>query len=84
MAKSKPAGAFLYPCRTLQAHEREIIATELKRQGGNKARVAQILDISKSTLYAKLALYGLKGLKIAGVRRPGRGGGASSGHRFKK
>jgi len=39
--------------------EKRTIAKVLKKCGGNHTRAAQILDISRTTLYAKVKRYGL-------------------------
>ena len=44
---------------SLQSVEREHILRVLREAGGNKTRTAQILGISKKTLYFKLKNYGL-------------------------
>jgi DNA-binding NtrC family response regulator len=40
-------------------HEREVILTALEQAGGNKAKAARILGISRSWLYAKMNRVGL-------------------------
>ncbi len=44
---------------TLEAIERAYILWVLKGEGGNKSRAAQVLGIDPSTLYRKLARYGM-------------------------
>jgi len=44
--------------RTLEAMEREYILAVLARNGGNRARTAEQLDIGVATLYRKLKQYG--------------------------
>ncbi len=48
------------PFGRLHDHERELVAQTLERVGWNKYRAAQILGISRSTLYSKIRRYGLK------------------------
>ena len=48
------------PFRTLKDLEKEAIETALRRVGGNRKKVAEILGISPRTLYRKLDEYGLK------------------------
>lgn len=43
----------------LEAVERAHIAEMLAQHGGNRTRTARSLGISRATLYAKLARYGL-------------------------
>lgn len=45
--------------RPMAALERDLIKTALKRYDGRMAEVARRLDIGRSTLYRKVALYGL-------------------------
>src|SRR5690606_28672924 len=42
---------------TLDAVEREYILCSLERNGGNKARTAEMLGVSEKTLYNKLNRY---------------------------
>jgi two-component system, NtrC family, response regulator HydG len=44
--------------RTLEAMEREYVLAVLARNGGNRARTAEQLDIGIATLYRKLKQYG--------------------------
>lgn len=46
---------------TLRGLERHAIAAEIKRCGGNLNQAARSLGIARSTLYEKLARYGIKG-----------------------
>jgi two-component system response regulator HydG len=46
---------------TLEAIERAYIAWVLQNEGGNKSRTAEVLGIDPSTLYRKLARYGVEG-----------------------
>ena len=48
------------PVGRLHDHERELVAQTLESVGWNKYRAAQILGISRSTLYSKIRRYGLK------------------------
>lgn len=52
-------GATSSPSWTLAAMERRHIGTVLKMTGGNLTRAASILDISRTTLYKKVADYNL-------------------------
>ncbi|HVS17490.1 MAG TPA: helix-turn-helix domain-containing protein, partial [Planctomycetota bacterium] len=45
--------------RSLRAAEEALIRRVLEETGGNKLRAAEILGIHRTTLYAKLAAYGL-------------------------
>ncbi len=44
----------------LAEHERQLIASTLEEVGWNKYKAAKLLGISRSTLYSKIARYGLK------------------------
>jgi two-component system response regulator HydG len=44
---------------TLEAIERAYIQWTLQNEGGNKSRAADMLGIDPSTLYRKLARYGV-------------------------
>jgi two-component system response regulator HydG len=46
---------------TLEAIERAYIVWVLQNEGGNKSRAAEALGIDPSTLYRKLARYGVEG-----------------------
>jgi two-component system response regulator HydG len=46
---------------TLEAIERAYISWVLQNEGGNKSRAAEALGIDPSTLYRKLARYGVEG-----------------------
>ena len=46
---------------TLEAIERAYIGWVLQNEGGNKSRTAEVLGIDPSTLYRKLARYGVEG-----------------------
>ena len=46
---------------TLEAIERAYIGWVLRNEGGNKSRAAEVLGIDPSTLYRKLARYGVEG-----------------------
>ncbi|MEW6750904.1 MAG: sigma-54 dependent transcriptional regulator [Candidatus Latescibacterota bacterium] len=48
------------PVRTLKELEREAIGEALRRVGGSRKQVAEVLGISPRTLYRKLDEYGLK------------------------
>ena len=43
----------------LRRFERDLIATELQRQGGNVARCAEALKVAKTTLHDKIKRHGL-------------------------
>ncbi len=43
----------------VERFERELIATELARQGGNMARAAEALKVAKTTLHDKIKRLGL-------------------------
>ena len=45
---------------TLEAIERAYILWVLRNEGGNKSRTAEVLGIDPSTLYRKLARYGVE------------------------
>jgi DNA-binding NtrC family response regulator len=45
---------------TMEVVERAYIQWVLQAEGGNKTRAAEILGIDPSTLYRKLARYGLE------------------------
>lgn len=53
-----PGDFRLRPAR--QAFERELIRDALAAAGGNRARAAQMLDISRTVLYEKMEQYSLK------------------------
>ena len=65
VAPVAPAGALL----TFQETERTLIERALVLTGGNKVRAARQLGISRKKLYAKLALYRLRGIVAAGAPR---------------
>ncbi|ACB34946.1 two component, sigma54 specific, transcriptional regulator, Fis family [Leptothrix cholodnii SP-6] len=44
---------------TVDDFERSLIASELRRQGGNLTRVAEALSVAKTTLHDKVRRYGL-------------------------
>ena len=46
---------------TLEAIERAYVTWVLQNEGGNKSRTAEVLGIDPSTLYRKLARYGVEG-----------------------
>jgi two-component system response regulator HydG len=48
------------PLLSLQEMEREHVLKVLRTCGGNRAKAARILEISRSTLYLKLAEYGVE------------------------
>jgi two-component system response regulator HydG len=48
------------PNPTLEAIERAYIMWVLQSEGGNKSRAAEVLGIDPSTLYRKLARYGVE------------------------
>jgi Nif-specific regulatory protein len=48
------------PLLTLQEMEREHVLKAIRTCGGNRAKAARILGISRSTLYLKLAEYGVE------------------------
>jgi DNA-binding NtrC family response regulator len=51
-------GSFRFPFGlTLDAVEKEYILSSLERNGGNKARTAEMLGVSEKTLYNKLNRY---------------------------
>jgi DNA-binding NtrC family response regulator len=43
----------------MAAVERETILAVLEREGGNRRRAAQVLEIGERTLYRKLKEYGV-------------------------
>jgi len=49
------------PSPPLEAIERAYIGWVLQNEGGNKSRTAEVLGIDPSTLYRKLARYGVEG-----------------------
>jgi DNA-binding NtrC family response regulator len=49
----------------LGALERQAIAQALREVGGNKARAAKQLGISRTQLYSRLRKYGLNGAVVA-------------------
>jgi len=49
----------------LGALERQAIAQALREVGGNKARAAKQLGISRTQLYGRLRKYGLNGAVVA-------------------
>ncbi len=56
------AAAALTPrtlAETVDDFERSLIATEMRRQGGNLTRVAEALRVAKTTLHDKVRRYGL-------------------------
>lgn len=58
LAAAAPAGAAQIP-RALREVEREEIERVLRFASGNKTRAAEILGISRNTLYEKLRAYGI-------------------------
>jgi DNA-binding NtrC family response regulator len=54
-AEAKPANA-----GRLSDQERQLIQATLEKVGWNKYRAAQMLGVARSTLYSKIAKYGLK------------------------
>jgi DNA-binding NtrC family response regulator len=52
---------------TLDAVEKEYILGSLQRNGGNKARTAEVLGVSEKTLYNKLNRYAAEARLAAGV-----------------
>jgi DNA-binding NtrC family response regulator len=57
--------------------EKEYILASLQRNGGNKARTAEVLGISEKTLYNKLNRYAAEARSRAGDPR-GEAAGAKS------
>jgi two-component system response regulator HydG len=53
--ESRAAGA-----SRLSDQERQLIQSTLEKVGWNKYRAAQILGVARSTLYSKIAKYGIK------------------------
>ena len=51
----------------LGALERQAIAQALREVGGNKARAAKQLGISRTQLYSRLRKYGLNGAVVAQI-----------------
>lgn len=45
---------------TMETVERDAIVSVLNEQGGNRTRAAQTLGISRSSLYRKISMYGIK------------------------
>ncbi len=45
---------------TMEAIERAYVTWVLQNEGGNKSRAAEVLGIDPSTLYRKLARYGVE------------------------
>ncbi|HRU04468.1 MAG TPA: sigma 54-interacting transcriptional regulator [Candidatus Brocadiia bacterium] len=58
-ARPAPSSGEAWQPRSLREMERDHIARVLEHTGGNKKETARILEIDRSTLYAKLKLYGL-------------------------
>ncbi|MGZ8468563.1 MAG: helix-turn-helix domain-containing protein, partial [Gemmatirosa sp.] len=59
--KSEPLVAERTPTSpTLEAIERAYVCWVLQNEGGNKSRAAEVLGIDPSTLYRKLARYGVE------------------------
>jgi two-component system response regulator HydG len=57
-ARAPDKGSFRLPFGlTLDVVEKEYILTSLERNGGNKARTAEMLGVSEKTLYNKLNRY---------------------------
>jgi DNA-binding NtrC family response regulator len=56
--------------------EKEYILASLQKNGGNKARTAEVLGISEKTLYNKLNRYAAEARERAGA---GEGGGDPPG-----
>ena len=56
-------GPFPRPDRSqsIEEHEKCLILSTLRRTGNNKAQAAQLLRISRNTLYNKMKRYGLSG-----------------------
>jgi DNA-binding NtrC family response regulator len=59
--------------------ERQVILASLDRNGGNKARTAELLGISEKTLYNKLHRYAAEARLRAGAKLPPPGGGGGAG-----
>lgn len=59
--QSMPAGdtGGLSLAEAVDRFERDLIATELQRQGGNVARCAEALKVAKTTLHDKIKRHGL-------------------------
>ncbi|BDG07796.1 sigma-54-dependent transcriptional regulator [Anaeromyxobacter paludicola] len=82
MRPSRPEAAALrvpvgIPLRDV---EKEYILASLQRNGGNKARTAEVLGISEKTLYNKLNRYAASARDRAGEgSEPGDGHGAAAG-----
>jgi DNA-binding NtrC family response regulator len=59
-AAAAPASNGNHGARTLEDVEREHILEVWKESNGNHSKAARILDIDRTTLYAKLKKYGMK------------------------
>jgi transcriptional regulator with PAS, ATPase and Fis domain len=58
-AEKKPIGAMQRLKSSRSDHEREIIQEALKKAGGNRARAARALGISRSWLYERMSRMGI-------------------------
>jgi len=66
LVQQEPASEDLRDGKSLEAIEREHILRILRETGGNKTRAAEILGITKKTLYAKLRRYGFLSADVQG------------------
>jgi transcriptional regulator with PAS, ATPase and Fis domain len=53
------------PAQRFEEVERDLIRKTLERTGGNKARAAHLLGISRKKLYARIARYGLESCALS-------------------
>jgi DNA-binding NtrC family response regulator len=58
----------------LEEPEREIIRRALERNGGNRKRTAEMLDVDRTTLFNKMRKYRLMEIPSRGAGAPGSGG----------